>query len=257
MKLYNRYQGFFTLIGREYYRFARLSKQTIAPPILTTLLFIFIFGFSLGSRIREIEGFSYILFILPGLTSMGVITNSYANTSTSLYMARMDRSIENILVSPISNFQIVSAFVLGGVLRGVVIGVITLLVSFFFVHLPIRHPGFTFLILFLSSVIFSCLGIISALWSESWDQIATFTNFLITPFVYLGGVFYSIQMLPPFWHRVSFLNPIFYLVDALRWGTLGHSDVPFYIALSVVGGIAFITFSLTVWLFQRGYKLVF
>lgn len=250
------YQGFFTLIEREYYRFARLSKQTIAPPILTTLLFIFIFGFSLGSRIREIEGFSYILFILPGLTSMGVITNSYANTSTSLYMARMDRSIENILVSPISNFQIVSAFVLGGVLRGVVIGLITLLVAFLFVHLPIHHPFFTLLILFLSSVIFSCLGIISALWSESWDQIATFTNFLITPFVYLGGVFYSIQMLPPFWHKVSLANPIFYIVDALRWAVLGRGDVRFSISITVILAAAFLSFGMTILLFRKGYKLV-
>lgn len=251
------YQGFFTLIEREYYRFTRLSKQTIAPPILTTLLFIFIFGFSLGSRIREIEGFSYILFILPGLASMGVITNSYANTSTSLYMARMDRSIENILVSPISNFQIVTAFVLGGVLRGVLIGMITLTVSHLCVKLPIHHIGLTLFTLFLSSVVFSCFGIISALWSESWDQIATFTNFLITPFVYLGGVFYSIQMLPPFWHRISYLNPIFYMVDALRWGTLGHSDVSFSVSISVMSGIAILSFSITVSLFQRGYKLIY
>jgi ABC-2 type transport system permease protein len=249
--------GFKTLIEREYYRFARLSKQTIAPPVLTTLLFIFIFGFSLGSRIREIEGFRYIIFILPGLAAMGVITNSYANTSTSLFMARMERSIENMLASPLSHLQIVTAFVVGGLIRGLLIGWVTLLVSMLMVQMPLVHVGWAFLVIFFNSVIFSCLGIISALWSESWDQIATFTNFLITPFVYLGGVFYSIKMLPPVWQKVSFLNPIFYLVDALRWAVLGWGDIPFWVSMMVIASVAVISFAICLWLFRVGYKLIY
>ncbi len=248
--------GFKTLIAREYYRFARLSRQTIAPPIITNLLYIFIFGFSLGSRIREVNGFPYIVFILPGLAAMGIITNAYANTSTSLFMARMDRSIENILASPLSAFQIVTAFVMGGVIRGVIIGWISLLISLFAVNMPLHHLLWAFLIVLLISIIFSSLGIISALWSESWDHIATFTNFFMTPFIYLGGVFYSIQMLPPFWHKVSLANPIFYLVDSLRWATLGHGDVSFVISMSVVAGMACLAFGVCLWLFKMGYKLV-
>ncbi len=248
--------GFKTLIEREYYRFARLSKQTIAPPIITNLLYIFIFGFSLGSRIHEVEGFRYIVFILPGLAAMGIITNSYANTSTSLFMARMDRSIENILSSPLSYLQIVTSFVIGGVLRGMVIGGISLLISTTVVHMPLEHWGLTALIVILNSVTFSALGIISALWAESWDQIATFTNFFITPFIYLGGVFYSIQMLPPIWLKVSLCNPIFYMVDALRFSTLGHGDVAFLYSFGVVFGMAVLSFAVCLILFKRGYKLI-
>jgi len=248
--------GFKTLIAREYYRFARLSKQTIAPPIITNLLFIFIFGYSLGSRIREIHGQPYIIYILPGLAAMGVIMNSYANTSTSLFMARMDRSIENILASPLSPTQIVGAFVAGGVFRGMLIGWISLIVSVIFVRMPIEHILWTFLVVILISVVFSCLGIISALWSESWDHIATFTNFFLTPFIYLGGVFYSIQMLPSLWQKVSLANPVFYLVDSLRWATLGQGDSPFWVSLGVMAGMAGLSFWVCWLLFRRGYKLV-
>ncbi len=249
-------RGFFTLIERECYRFARLSKQTLVPPVITTLLFIFIFGFSLGSRIREIEGFAYIIYILPGLATMGVVTNSYANTSTSLFMAKMDRSIENIIASPISYYQIASAMIVGGVIRGVLIGSITLLISTLIVHMPIVHPFWTFLVLLLNSIMFSSLGMISGLWSESWDQIATFTNFIITPFVYLGGVFYSIHMLPPFWQKLSLANPIFYLVDALRFCVLGKGDLPLFYSLFFIITVCLTSYCICLVLFKRGYKLI-
>lgn len=248
--------GFFTLVFRECYRFARLSGQTIAPPILTTLLFILIFGFSLGSRIREIDGVSYILFILPGLAAMGVVNNAYANTSTSLFMARMDRSLENMLACPLSPLQLVTAFTLGGLIRGLVIGFVTLLVAIPVLGLEVHHWGLTFLVFALTSVFFSSLGIISALVSEGWDQIATFTTFVITPFVYLGGTFFSIHMLPPFWQKVSLLNPIFYLVDSTRYAVLERSDIPWHISLGILATLALLSFSLCVYLFKRGYKLV-
>lgn len=248
--------GFRTLIAREYYRFARLSKQTIAPPILTTALYIFVFGFSLGSRIREVEGFPYIIFMLPGLAAMGVINNAYANTSTSLFMAKMDRSIENILASPLSPFQVVFAFIIGGVLRGLLIGCITFIVGKLFVDMPFHHFGWMLLVLLMSSLLFSSLGIISALWSESWDQIATFTNFVISPFIYLGGVFYSIHMLPPIWQKISLLNPIFYFVDALRWATLGKGDIPFWISLTFISTLSLSAMAFCAYLFRKGYKLL-
>lgn len=249
---------FKTLIIRECYRFLRLYKQTLFPPVITTLMFILIFGFSLGARIREVEGLPYIIYILPGLAAMGSITNSYANTSTSLFMARMDLSIENMVASPLSNFQLVGAFVLGGVLRGASVGILTLLVSVLIpkVGLTIASWPMTLLVLALMSAFFSCLGIISALWSEGWDNIATFTNFVITPFVYLGGVFYSIEMLPPFWQKVSHFNPIFYLVDALRHAVLGVSDFSWVLSMSILTGLALTSFAICVYLFHRGYKLV-
>lgn len=252
----SRYRGFYTLIERECYRFARLSKQTILPPIITTLLFIFIFGFSLGSQIRQIEGYAYIIYILPGLATMGVITNSYANTSTSLFMAKMDRSIENIVAAPIPYYQITLAMMVGGLIRGILIGTITLGVSMISVDMPLAHPFWTLLILILNSILFSSLGIISGLWSESWDQIATFTNFVITPFIYLGGVFYSIKMLPSFWQKVSLLNPIFYLVDALRWCVLGKGDIPFPYSFLFISLFTLISYWICLTLFKNGYKLI-
>ncbi len=248
--------GFKTLVYRECYRFIRLAGQTIAPPILTTLLFIFIFGYSLGTRIKEIEGFSYIFFILPGLASMGVINNAYANTSTSLFMARMDRSIENMLVCPLSSTQLVGAFVIGGMIRGLVVGFFTFLVAILAIDLEIHHWPHTLLVLALTSILFSSLGILSALWSEGWDQIASFTTFVITPFIYLGGVFYSIHMLPPFWHKVSLINPVFYIVNAMRYAVLGHSDISFKFSLGFLSLTTMLSFSLAVYLFRRGYKLV-
>lgn len=223
---------------------------------MSTVLFILIFGFSLGSRIKEIEGFSYILFILPGLASMGTITNAYANTSTSLFMARMDYSIENLVAAPLSNLQLVSSFVLGGLFRGLLVGILPLLIAIPLVHLRVESWPLVILVLALTSVFFSCLGIISALWSEGWDNIATFTNFIITPFVYLGGVFYSIHMLPGFWQKISLANPIFYMVDALRHAVLGISDVTWSFSLGILAALAGGSFLFCVYLFRVGYKLV-
>lgn len=254
--LQHQYLSFRTLVVRECYRFMRLSRQTVFPPLLSTLLFILIFGYSLGSRIREIEGFPYILYILPGLASMGTITNSYANSSTSLFMARMDYSLENMVAAPLSNFQLVASLVLGGLLRGLIVGILPLLVSLLMVNLPIHSWFQIFLVLSLTSVFFSCLGIISALWSEGWDNIATFTNFVITPFVYLGGVFYSIHMLPSFWQKVSLANPIFYLVDAMRFAVLGVSDMPYALSLGLLAALALVSYLICVFLFRRGYKIM-
>ncbi|MCB1214348.1 MAG: ABC transporter permease [Deltaproteobacteria bacterium] len=247
---------FRTLVWRECYRFLRLSRQTIFPPIITTLLFILIFGFSLGSRIKEIAGFPYILFILPGLAAMGTINNSYANSSTSLAMARMDHSIENMLSSPLSSIQLVLSFVIGGLIRGVIVGILPLLVSIPMVGLHVDNWGMVLLVLSLNSIFFSGMGIVSALVTDSWDQIAMFTNFVITPFVYLGGVFYSIEMLPPFWQKISMLNPLFYMVDALRHAVLGVSDFNWAFSLSIVGILSLSSFSLCVYLFKRGYRLI-
>ncbi len=248
--------GFSTLVEREFYRFIRLFNQTVSPPLMTTVMYILIFGYSLGSRIKEINGFSYIVYIIPGLIQMGVVNNSYANTSTSLYMARLERSIENVLVAPLYRFQIVTAYILGGVLRGMVVGLTILGGAAVFVKLPIHSWTIILVSLFFTSVLFGGLGIISALWAESWEKMATFTNYVITPFIYLGGVFYSIHMLPPFWMKVSLLNPIFHCIDLTRFGFLGVSDSPIWVSLTLLITSAVIVYLVCVALFWKGYKLL-
>jgi len=249
-------RSFLTLIEREFYRFGRLAGQTIAAPVIMTVLFIVIFGYSLGEQIEEISGFPYIIYILPGLAGMGVITNSYSNSSTSLFMARIDRSIENILVAPLSHLKIVSAFVIGGMIRGLFVGGITLIVAVLFTELAIQHFFSMLLFLLAISMIFSSLGIISALWAEDWDHLATFSNFIITPFVYLGGVFYSVKMLPGIWQKISYINPMFYLIDGFRWAILGHADISPWIAGGTTIALALGTLLTAVSLFRIGYKLI-
>ncbi|MBI3541098.1 MAG: ABC transporter permease [Deltaproteobacteria bacterium] len=248
--------GFLTLIEREFYRFSRLAAQTIVPPVITTLLFILIFGYSLGGKIESISGFHYIVFILPGLVGMGVITNSYSNTSTSLFMARMDRSIENVIVMPLSSFRIVMAFVIGGVTRGVVVGGVTLLVAKLMTGLPIHHLSLMIFFLLLISSVFSSLGVISALLAEDWDHLATFSTFVITPFIYLGGTFYSVTMLPGIWKKIAFFNPMFYFIDSFRWSVLGVTDLSPWLSGGVTLSFAFLSLIIAILMFRRGYKLV-
>ncbi len=248
--------GFYTLVEQEFYRFWRLIRQTIYTPILNTLLFVIIFGFSLGSRIDTLHGFSYILYIIPGLAAQAVIGNAFSNTSTSLYMARFDQSIDNLLVAPLRPIELVGSLVIGGILRGLLIGVLTLAVALPILKQPLYSYSVTFLCFFLQSVVFGCWGIIGALQAKTWDNLATTQNFVITPLTYLAGVFYSVDLLPPFWKAVSHFNPIFYMVDTTRYAVLGVHDAPIWIGLSVTAGVAAVLFGLCVYLFHIGYKLV-
>lgn len=250
------YTGFATLIRQEVFRFIRLIRQTVFPPIITTGLFILIFGFSLGDKIREIHGFSYILYIIPGLAAMGVMVNAHTNTSVALYMSRFDQSIDNMLTAPLRPIELVTAFIWGGLARGLLIGFITLTVSL----LLLKHPPFNiWVILFffiLQSIFFGCWGIIGALRANSWDNLATTQNLIITPLVYLGGVFYSIDLLPPFWRKVSMFNPLLYMIDGTRYGVLGIHDLPLWQSMALSLALALGMFGLCVYLFQKGYRLV-
>lgn len=250
------FTGFVTLVRQEAFRFWRLIRQTVFPPILMTLLFILIFGFSLGEKISAIHGFSYIVFIIPGLTAMGVMNNAFSNTSTSLYMARFDQSIDNLLAAPLRPVELVSAMVLAAVARGFLIGAITLTVSLSFLHPHIHNLGIVVAQFLLQSVIFGCWGIIGALRAKTWDTLATTQNFIITPMVYLGGVFYSIQFLPPPWKTISLFNPVFYMVDHLRYGILGVHEAPLALSFGISAVCAALLFGICVYLFQIGYRLV-
>lgn len=251
-----RWIPFTSLIRQEVFRFWRLIKQTIFPPIITTLLFILIFGYSLGSRIQEISGLPYILFIFPGLLAMGVTNNAFSNTTTSIYMAMFDHSIDNLLAAPLSPIELVLAFTIGGVARAMLIGLVILAVALLMLHATVVHPLLLALYLLGSSTFFSCWGIIGAIRAKSWDSLATTTNFIITPMTYLGGVFYSIKLLPPLWQKVSLWNPLFYMVDGYRYAMTGVSDVAWATSFVVTWGLGLSFFILCIYLFKIGYRLV-
>ena len=247
---------FLTLVRMEVYRFWRLIGQTVFPSLMTTVLFILIFGYSMGSRIQEVHGFSYINYLFPGLVAMGVITNAYANTIASLFMARLDKSIDNILSTPVKPVELVVALVLGAVLRGLLIGFLVLAIGFCLLgQTPSHWIGLLYFLL-TSSISFGCLGIVSALMAKTFDNTATLQNFVLTPLVYLAGVFYSVSFLPPFWKTISQWNPLFYLVDGIRWGILGITDANIAFAASFCGILAVVLLFFCVWLFRIGFRLV-
>ncbi|MDO8528157.1 MAG: ABC transporter permease [Deltaproteobacteria bacterium] len=247
---------FFALVRQELFRFWRLMRQTLVPPIITTLLFILIFGFSLGSHITEIHGFRYIIFIIPGLAAMGVINGSFSNTTTSLFMAKFDRSLENLLSTPLKPFQIVTAYLTAGIMRGLLIGSLILTVALLALKQAPQNPAVILYFFLTSSVIFGSWGMIAALRAKNWDSMSTLENFCITPLVYLGGVFYSIDLLPPLWRKVSMFNPIFYLVDGVRFGVLGVHAAPLWLSMGFAAALALTLFLVCVYLFHRGYKFV-
>jgi ABC-2 type transport system permease protein len=247
--------GFWTLTRREVGRFLRLWRQTVFPPILSALLYILIFGEALGSRIREIEGWSYTEYILPGLAMMGVMTSAYQNSSSSLFVARLEEYIHDVLIAPLSYWEIVLAYTLGAMVRGLVVGVMILGTGIVAADLPIEHAGYVLACLLAVSMLLSCAGLIMALWAESWDQVQLLLNFVITPLVFLGGVFYSIEMLPSPWREVSLFNPIFYMINSLRYGVLGVADASPAFSLTLSLALAAGLFGLTVFLFRIGYRL--
>lgn len=200
--------------------------------------------------------FEYIVYILPGLAQMAVVNHAYQNSSTSLFMARSNRAIENMLVAPVSYLEIVFSFLIGCMLRGLTVGFATLIVSAFFVDFPMPNLGWLFISWALTATLFGSIGLLAGLISESWDHIALFGNFILTPLIYLGGVFYSITMLPPIWQKVSYFNPVFYAVDSTRYAILGVSDIPWYTSFAVMAGMTSVLIVVSVVLFKRGYKLV-
>ncbi|MBU0506069.1 MAG: ABC transporter permease [bacterium] len=250
------YIPFLSLINREAYRFLRLFSQTVLPPVLLTLLFILVFGYSLGSSIKKIQGFDYIIFILPGLAQMGVIQHAYQNSATSFYLARMERSIENFLVAPLSYLQIISSFIIGSILRGLTVGICILIMSSLFVDFPIASLTWLFLSWFVTAALFGALGILVSMLAESWDHVALISNFILMPLIYLGGVFYSIKMLPPFWQKISLFNPVFYAIDSTRYALLGKSEFTWYLSFLLILIMALLLLFTCTLLFKRGFKII-
>ena len=247
--------AFKSLITKEVNRFARIWVQTMVPPAITMTLYFVIFGSLIGSRIGEMGGFSYMEYIVPGLIMMSVITNSYSNVASSFFSAKFQHNIEELLVAPVPNYIIIAGFVGGGVLRGLGVGVIVSVVSLLFVDLQIAHFGVIVATVLMTSVVFSLGGLINAIFAKTFDDISIIPTFVLTPLTYLGGVFYSLSLLPEFWQGVSKLNPIVYMVNAFRYGFLGVSDVGIGTSFAVLGVFTVILYSVCYYLISRGIGL--
>jgi ABC-2 type transport system permease protein len=244
--------GFKTMIIREFSRIVRIWGQTIVPPAVTATLYFVIFGSLIGRRVGQVGGYDYMQFIAPGLIMMTVIQNSYGNVVSSFFGAKFGKHIEELLVSPLPNWLIVLGYVMGGVLRGVLVGSVVTVVALFFTHLTLLHVFAILSAVLLTSFVFSLGGFINALFAKNFDQISWFPTFVLTPLTYLGGVFYSVTMLPGWAHSASKINPILYMVSAFRFGFLGTSDVDLRLAYGIMVSAAVLMFSLAVGLLNRG-----
>jgi len=232
--LTRRWVAFTTLLTREVRRFIRIWPQTLLPPAITMTLYFIIFGNLIGSRIGEMGGFSYMEYIAPGIIMMSVINNAYSNVASSFYSAKFQSHIEELLVAPVPNYLILAGYVAGGTARGLCVGLIVTIVSLFFTSIEIQHLFITISMVVLSAIMFALGGFINAIYARSFDEISIIPTFILTPMTYLGGVFYSISLLPEFWQNVSLLNPILYMVNAFRFGMLGVSDIPIAIAFVII-----------------------
>jgi len=227
-----------TIVRREIVRFFRIWSQTLLPPVISVLLYFIIFGNLIGSRIGTMGGVSYIEYIVPGLIMMSIITNAYGNVVASFFSSKFQRNIEEMLVSPMPNSIILWGYILGGVARGVVVGALVTLLSFFFAKPVMANLGLVFFVAILTATLFSLAGLLNGIFAKKFDDINIIPTFVLTPLTYLGGIFYSIELLPGFWRGVTYFNPIFYMVNAFRYGMLGYSDVDVRLALLII--IAFI-----------------
>ncbi|MFS8138154.1 MAG: ABC transporter permease, partial [Thermomonas sp.] len=241
-----------TVARREVMRILRIWTQTLIPPAITMTLYFMIFGGLIGSRVGKMDGISYMDFIVPGLVMMSVIQNSYGNISSSFFGAKFGRHIEELLVSPMPNWVILGGYVAGAMLRGVLVGAIVLVIAMFFTKVQVPHPLVTLTSVLLGSVIFSLAGFINAVFAKKFDDVAIVPTFILTPLTYLGGVFYSIKLLPDWAQAATHMNPIFYMVNAFRYGLLGISDVPLWVAYALMLGFVAVLGGLSLWLLKRG-----
>tara|TARA_B110000858_G_scaffold195960_1_gene253587 strand:- start:39965 stop:40738 length:774 start_codon:yes stop_codon:yes gene_type:complete len=251
----HKYIAFETIVIKEIRRFSRIWLQTLVPPAITIGLYFVIFGNLVGSRIGEMGGFQYMEFIVPGLIMMSVIQNSYSNVVSSFFSHKFQHSVEELLVSPVPNYIILSGFVVGGMARGLAVGTIVTLMSLFFANLEIQNLVITVSVVLLTSIVFALAGFINALFANSFDDISIIPTFVLVPLIYLGGVFYSVELLPPFWKFVSALNPIFYMVNTFRYGILGASDVDIKWAFFILCVFIVILFTSCIFLLRRGTGL--
>lgn len=247
--------GAWTLFKKELLRFWKVSFQTVAAPVITALLYLLIFSHVLGSHVEIYPGVDYTVFLIPGLIMMSLLQNAFANSSSSLIQSKVMGNIIFILITPISYLEFFLAFLAASIIRGVCVGFCIYLVSTLFIDLPLEHPWIILAFAFLGSAMLGAFGIIAGLWAEKFDQMAAFQNFVIMPLSFLSGVFYSIHSLPPFWQKVSHLNPFFYMIDGFRFGFFGVADISPWLSLSIVVFSLLVLSIITILMLRAGYKL--
>lgn len=252
MNLRAQWYALSTLVIKEYNRIVRIWVQTIVPPAITMTLYFIIFGSLIGRRIGQMDGFNYMEFIAPGLIMLAVITHSYGNVVSSFFGAKFGRHIEEMLVSPMPNSLILIGHVAGGVIRGLMVGGIVTVVALFFTRLHVQHPWVVLSTVVLTSIVFSLGGFINAVFAKKFDDISIVPTFVLTPLTYLGGVFYSISLLPEFWQGVSRANPILYMVNAFRYGVLGTSDIPIGTAYTIIFVAIALLYAFSLYLLNKG-----
>ncbi|NMH60218.1 ABC transporter permease [Alteromonas ponticola] len=248
----NNWVALTTIWIKECTRFLRIWVQTLVPPAITMSLYFVIFGSLIGNRIGQMDGFSYMEFIVPGLIMMSIITNAYSNVSSSFFSAKFQRNVEELLVAPVPTWIIIAGYVGGGVARAVLIGIIVTMVSLFFVDVQIHHFGIIVITLLLTAMLFATAGLINAVFAKTFDDISVVPTFVLTPLTYLGGVFYSLSLLPEFWQWVSKANPIVYMVNGFRYGFLGVSDVNIQVSLALLVGFNALLFGIAYYLLNTG-----
>lgn len=241
-----------TIVVKEIRRFMRIWVQTLLPPAITMTLYFVIFGQLIGKRVGQMDGFDYMAFIVPGLIMMSVITSSYSNVSSSFFSNKFQHSVEELMVAPVHPFTMLLGYVIGGVARGVAVGIIVTLVSMYFTELRIHNLSLVVLVTVLSATVFSLGGFVNALLATKFDDVAIVPTFVITPLTYLGGVFYSISLLPEFWQSVSLANPILYMVNTFRYGILGISDINIVFAIAMLLVFAVLLTVWSMWLLNKG-----
>lgn len=247
--------GYYTMVRKDFVRIIRIWSQTLLPPVITMSLYFAIFGKFIGSQVQPIGGISYMAFIVPGLVMMSIITSSYMNTVSTFYFSKWQRTVDEQLVSPMPMWTIIAGFVTGGLIRGTLVGILVIITSLFFTHLVIFNVFVILAAAILTSLLFSFAGLTNGIFAKSFDAISIVPTFVLTPLTYLGGVFYSVSQLPPFFQTVSLFNPILYMVNAFRYGFLGVTDVSIFVCFAVMGGLTLFFFLLTLFLFIRGAGL--
>ncbi len=247
--------GFKTLLVKETRRFLKVPGQTVAQPVITTALYFLVFGFALGGLVRQVDGVSYVRFIVPGLVMLSLIQNSFLNTASSMFIAKMQGTIVDLLVAPLSPTELVTAFTLAAVVRGVLVAGIVWLVAALFTGFSIAHPAWVIAFALLVAAEFALFGLLVAIWSDKFEQLNLVPTFVITPLTFLGGVFYSARMLPEPWSSITRLNPILYMVEGLRYGILGRSDVSPWLGIGITLALTLASGSVVWVMLARGYKL--
>ncbi len=247
--------GLRTLVVKEIRRFMRVPGQTLLSPIITTTLYFVVFGFSLGGRLREVEGVPYARFIVPGLVTLGVLSNAFLNSASSLFVMKLQGTIFDLLVSPLTHGETLAGFVGAATLRGLLVGMVTWLVAAVFTGFGVAHPLFALAMVALIAVAFAALGFITAVWASSFEQVNFFPTFVITPLTFLGGVFYSERMLPPVLRHFTLANPLFYVVDGVRYGMLGISDAPPLVGMALIAVLCASSLAVAHGMLRAGYRL--